>query len=437
LGFGLKFQGGTQTNEKIERLFIQSCGPESPASRARASWGPLEEGDEIVEIDGESVTKMTRIECVKCLKNNNLAINLLVRKGGFDGGGNKNGDAPEPAKKRLAPEIPKVPPRKIHRRYNNGDFFPPPVPVPTPITIPIMPMPPPPPSIEIPPIAEMYQNALLEEEMNNRDNESDETGSTISTVISNFSSETDLTNMASTSPAQLAKPFQLIEREFGSLKNHLINDAEPIELIYGDKIKIDVKSHMNGNYENVDVPDPPPRQYENVEMKIPPVPRPRSTNSQYSQKPIERESITSPKTKTITIESWLKDANVTTSLNGDDLKATPKNFDRNYRHLSDVYVNKGEMDELPSPTLSDDVSSSSSNGDVEKSYEPIKFECFAAAGDDDLLGPSELLNISEAYFNFSWCSAVLPTIGEAEEEFASLEMQQHHFGDAVASKTNG
>uniref|UniRef100_A0A182SXP8 PDZ domain-containing protein n=1 Tax=Anopheles maculatus TaxID=74869 RepID=A0A182SXP8_9DIPT len=55
LGFGLKFQGGTNSNEKIQRLFIQSCAENSPASRVQASWGHLREGDEILEIDGVNV----------------------------------------------------------------------------------------------------------------------------------------------------------------------------------------------------------------------------------------------------------------------------------------------------------------------------------------------------------------------------------------------
>lgn len=41
IGFGLKFQGGTKTDEKVERLFIQSCDANSPASKAIASWGCL------------------------------------------------------------------------------------------------------------------------------------------------------------------------------------------------------------------------------------------------------------------------------------------------------------------------------------------------------------------------------------------------------------
>ena len=47
LGFGLKFEGGNKTAEKVRRLFIQSCADQSPASRAECSWGKLGEGDEV------------------------------------------------------------------------------------------------------------------------------------------------------------------------------------------------------------------------------------------------------------------------------------------------------------------------------------------------------------------------------------------------------
>lgn len=48
LGFGLKFEGGNKTSEKVRKLFIQSCASESPASRAVCSWGTLGEGDEVI-----------------------------------------------------------------------------------------------------------------------------------------------------------------------------------------------------------------------------------------------------------------------------------------------------------------------------------------------------------------------------------------------------
>lgn len=79
LGFGLKFEGGTKSNEFVKRLFIQSCAINSPASRVESSWGCLVEGDEILEIDSIPVNAMTRIDCVKCLKDSNVVIKLLIK----------------------------------------------------------------------------------------------------------------------------------------------------------------------------------------------------------------------------------------------------------------------------------------------------------------------------------------------------------------------
>lgn len=126
LGFGLKFQGGTRNAEKIQKLFIQSCAADSPASRATTSWGNLREGDEIVEIDGTHVTNLTRLECVCCLKESSLAIRLLVRNGegrAFVGnssleGGDKN-TTDKPATNGVPPKPPPVPPRKISKRKGN------------------------------------------------------------------------------------------------------------------------------------------------------------------------------------------------------------------------------------------------------------------------------------------------------------------------------
>nr|CAD7429791.1 unnamed protein product [Timema monikensis] len=84
LGFGLKFEGGTKTAEKVRRLFIQSCADDSPASRAKCSWGCLKEGDEVLEIDGAPVRSMTRIDCVRCLKESNVVIKLFVRHPAFN-----------------------------------------------------------------------------------------------------------------------------------------------------------------------------------------------------------------------------------------------------------------------------------------------------------------------------------------------------------------
>lgn len=100
LGFGLKFEGGLKTAERVNRLFIQSCAPDSPASRTRCSWGPLVPGDEILEIDGVEVKDMTRIDCVRSLKESNVVIKLKVKQ----------------HKEVLENSPPPIPPRKIPRR---------------------------------------------------------------------------------------------------------------------------------------------------------------------------------------------------------------------------------------------------------------------------------------------------------------------------------
>lgn len=137
LGFGLKFQGGTHSTECIQKLFIQSCAADSPASRAQTSWGHLREGDEIVEIDGTAVLRLTRLECVRCLKESQLAIRLTVRNGDGQqvygsptGRGDTlardstSGQAENSAETRklsgLPPKPPPVPPRKINRRKSAG-----------------------------------------------------------------------------------------------------------------------------------------------------------------------------------------------------------------------------------------------------------------------------------------------------------------------------
>lgn len=123
LGFGLKFEGGTKAAECVKHLFIQSCAPDSPASRASSSWGKLIEGDEVLEIDSLPVKNMTRIDCVRCLKDSNVVIKLLVkhvRKAATSLATDtaSTGDLPlvVSAEKKHPPLPPAVPPRKIPRK---------------------------------------------------------------------------------------------------------------------------------------------------------------------------------------------------------------------------------------------------------------------------------------------------------------------------------
>ncbi|XP_053668004.1 uncharacterized protein LOC128718402 [Anopheles marshallii] len=230
LGFGLKFQGGTKSNEKIQRLFIQSCAENSPASRVQASWGHLREGNEILEIDGVNVSRMTRIECVKCLKDSNVAIKLLVRNGegkvqNFYAGG---GELPE--RKGAPPPPPPVPPRKLNKRKqvateqqnvpNAPDVGPP-------SKQGTMSMVTTAESFVPPPDAETYSN-LFTDDISDLISESDDTASTISTVVDKFSICSSLSSEDYTIPshggpagigqsAELAKalkPFTLLEQEF-------------------------------------------------------------------------------------------------------------------------------------------------------------------------------------------------------------------------------
>ncbi|KAG8223422.1 hypothetical protein J437_LFUL003695 [Ladona fulva] len=256
LGFGLKFEGGTKTAERVRRLFIQSCAAESPASRARCSWGGLGEGDEVLEIDTVPVNLMTRLDCVRRLKESGLVITLRVR----------------PAPGRITPmvveaeppsEPPPVPPRKGQRRASAPkveEAPPPPVgfgdegvsngqrrrasegdAVAVALSMrQRAPLSPGPigrnrfsPEHPIPPEAETYIDLLAQEEYaaRNCESESDDTGSSISTVVDRLSlnSVSALSSASSEnrSPehgpygstidlARVLDPFERLEREFSS-----------------------------------------------------------------------------------------------------------------------------------------------------------------------------------------------------------------------------
>ncbi|KAL1449188.1 hypothetical protein WDU94_000407 [Cyamophila willieti] len=79
LGFGLKFEGGLQTNQKVARLFVQSCAEDSPASRTITPWGHFVPGDELVRINEIDIRELTRIDCVKYLKELTVVLKLYVR----------------------------------------------------------------------------------------------------------------------------------------------------------------------------------------------------------------------------------------------------------------------------------------------------------------------------------------------------------------------
>lgn len=121
LGFGLKFEGGTKAHEFVKRLFIQSCAPDSPASRVQSSWGILVEGDEVLEIDSIPVNSMTRIDCVRFLKDSNVAIKLLVKHCFNTTYLKQKSKSSEDLPVIISTEEkkpPPVPPRKLHRKLH-------------------------------------------------------------------------------------------------------------------------------------------------------------------------------------------------------------------------------------------------------------------------------------------------------------------------------
>ncbi|GBP59368.1 hypothetical protein EVAR_45548_1 [Eumeta japonica] len=79
LGLGLKFEGGSAAAEKVRRLLVQSCAENSPAASASTPWGNLIPGDEILAIDNVAVSDLTRIDCVRRLKDSDETLKLLVR----------------------------------------------------------------------------------------------------------------------------------------------------------------------------------------------------------------------------------------------------------------------------------------------------------------------------------------------------------------------
>lgn len=98
LGFGLRFDGVDTCN----RLFVQSCADGSPASRTQASWGPLAAGDEIVRINGRPVNRLSRDDCVRCLKESGLVVKLHM----IDGRVAVKAPPPVPPRKQKKPEPP-------------------------------------------------------------------------------------------------------------------------------------------------------------------------------------------------------------------------------------------------------------------------------------------------------------------------------------------
>ena len=88
IGMALNFNEANTISEQnnIERVFIQTVNPNSPASRATGErLGSLKENDELLCIENRPVNTMSRLDCVECLRDAGQCINLLVRGARVDG----------------------------------------------------------------------------------------------------------------------------------------------------------------------------------------------------------------------------------------------------------------------------------------------------------------------------------------------------------------
>ncbi|KAL4712640.1 hypothetical protein ACJJTC_007937 [Scirpophaga incertulas] len=130
LGLGLKFEGGSAAAEKVRRLLVQSCAEHSPAANATTPWGKLIPGDEILAIDGVPVFELTRIDCVRRLKDSDESLTLLVRHFEYERKACNvdvvSVDAPVNAKSvteivRPSSLPPPVPPRKLGKKNSFKD----------------------------------------------------------------------------------------------------------------------------------------------------------------------------------------------------------------------------------------------------------------------------------------------------------------------------
>ncbi|KAJ2947888.1 hypothetical protein O0L34_g9677 [Tuta absoluta] len=129
LGLGLKFEGGSAAAEKVRRLLVQSCAEDSPAANAIAPWGKLIPGDEILAIDGVSVSELTRIDCVRRLKDSDETLTLMVRHFSSDESTEnqdmekkENGHINKPSEiTRPTTLPPPVPPRKLGKKNSFKD----------------------------------------------------------------------------------------------------------------------------------------------------------------------------------------------------------------------------------------------------------------------------------------------------------------------------
>lgn len=394
---------------------------------------------------------MSRLECVKNLKESDIHIKLFVRHGtGKIEMPEKNLARSNSLKK--PPTPPQAPPRKILKR--NSSY-------PEPGTVSY--------SIateedlfNIPPPADFYLNTVDDF---CKGFDSDDTGSTISTVVDRFIMDTsDLKATHNQELAKALKPFTLLEKEFNIQTDVIVKQEEPqlakdvvkleINNNYYENVKVNKQRETQNNYENVElkVSKTDLNSYENMvfdqvkpgtlQINDPPVPKPRQTPPVEPRKrtkfPAAQSNVyknTDPSAandffeNTVheykTIENWLQEADSTddTVPEDDSLPRCVEFLPKDPQHKSRISVKQC----IRISTDGEDKYNSSSDEEEKDNYETIKVQ------NGEKLGPPELLDgpgPTEAYFNgFQWTiqSVGLPTIGECEEELSSIEqLQQLH-----------
>lgn len=251
------------------------------------------------------------------------------------------------------------------------------------------------------------------------------------------------------------------EKESNDYENMMMNGNKSAY----ENVKVSSKAVSN-TYENVDLkmarPTPKPRSPSSILNNSPPpslipVPRTKTPLTPSKSNPIEastKEHIEPKETKESELPRLIKFVpkvvSITPSnnheyqINGNNNNNNNTfNLNHNKVSLSDTCAIKKcirvTSAEVPDERYVDD---SSSDEDEEKSYamngqldvrhrgnggEDSSTDTQTSDEDGEKLGPPGLLDgpgSSEAYFNFHWSSIMLPTIGEVEEEFSSLEMQQ-------------
>lgn len=482
LGFGLKFEGGTKTSECVRRLFIQSCAPDSPASRVKSTWGSLGEGDEVVEIDSQPVKNMTRIDCVRCLKDSNVVIKLLVRHNGqpiladsdqVDGRVENLPLVVKAEKKRLPPPPP-VPPRKVTRKSKDGavagsppraedvengldDKYRPAAP-----SSPRNPVRTPPRARDRrlsegsngPPDAEVYLDLLSQElEYGQRaESESDDTGSTISTVMDKHANScfSERCSIASDSIPSTPTPkqkqldlskvlnsFEILEMEFEPNNNQFddykLGNSDMIiseirtngksqekspanfqdaHLSYGNE---DVKTISRSTEiinNNVHWPESEERTLQEMnklnkthDPPQPPKPTPRKCYAKKSpQKQELDEKPILPRLVNVIPKTPTLDSEMFELPNGDLEKFEPVPFEEGNSYLSLDIVSLEKISDFRTGIIND-----------------CGKECEEIGCDDD----DDVDDVDDKFFVFKWSSSgQLATIGE-DEEFEPSECVLH------------